>query len=785
MQEKLAITVIVITLALFALVYVLYDIIRQNQGRYNQIILSQQEYDSRVIPYRRGDIVDRNGTYLATTEKVYNLILDPKQILSKRENYLEATLAALEEVFDYDSQELQTLITSNPDKYYIRYARRLDYDAKTEFETFANAMNKANSDAGSAVRVKGVWFEEEYKRIYPYGSLACNVIGFVTNDGVAGSSGIEQSYNEQLIGTNGREYGYLNDDSNLERVIKSPANGNTVVSTIDIYVQGVVEKYINEWQQEVGSERIAVVVMDPDNAEVLAMSSDQMFDLNNPRDLQGRYTDEEIRALGLKEAQSTYNRENKDNPITAEQVTEHFSDEKIMSYGQLVAWNQMWRNYCISDTFEPGSTTKIFTVAAGLEEGILNGNESFMCDGGQEISGQPIRCVKRTGHGMLTLEEVLMQSCNDCIMQIAAMEGREQFSRYQKLFGFGARTGIDLPGEADTGTLIYHAENMKPTDLATNAFGQNFNCTMIQVAAAYCSVINGGSYYEPRVVKQILNDQGAVVKKEIPNLVRETVSEFTSSFIKDALRRTVAEGTGKAAGVPGYAIAGKTGTAQTYPRGNNNYLLSFCGFAPADHPQVLVYVIIDTPHVAKQDNSTYASVVFQKIMADILPYLNVFPEGDDDEIPPEFGGPLPEEEGITDNTKPLPPTEPVQTKVYETAEYIEEGEEGDSGIPGDLPGGGAENEGSSSQVVINWQEEMSGQEHTAETTLKRQTEAPPAREQPRTSAAGEQPRATTARQQTQAATAGTTAETETVPAQNEAPEDSRPGQIPVVEPHPG
>lgn len=796
MQEKLAITVIVITLALFALVYVLYQIVQQDQERYNQIVLSQQEYDSRVIPYRRGDIVDRNGTYLATSEKVYNLILDPKQIMSDQENYLEASLMALATVFGYDPQELRTLITSNPDKYYIRYARQLNYDAKAEFETLVSDTTKANREAGSKARVKGVWFEEEYKRIYPYNSLACSVIGFATSDGGNGNGGIEQSYNNQLIGINGREYGYLNDDSNLERVIKSASNGNTVVSTIDVNVQNIVEKYINEWQQEVGSERIAVIVMDPNNAEVLAMSSDQMFDLNNPRDLQGRYTDEEIRALGLKEARSAYNRQNKDHPITAEQVTEHFSNEDIMSYGQQVAWNQVWRNYCISDTFEPGSPSKIFTVAAGLEEGVLNGNESFMCDGGQEIGGWYIKCVKKTGHGMLTLAESLMQSCNDCMMQIAQVEGRDRFSRYQKLFGFGAKTGIDLPGEADTKPLIYHVEDMKPSDLATNAFGQNFNCTMIQMAAAYCSVINGGSYYEPRVVKQIINDQGSVVKKENPNLVRETVSESTSKFIKDALHRTVTEGTGKAAAVPGYAIAGKTGTAEKYPRGQGNYLVSFCGYAPADDPQVLVYVIIDTPHVADQPHSSYAGEVFQKIMAEILPYLNVFPEGDYGEIPPEFGGQLPEHEGITDNTNTLQPTEP---KVYETDEYVDQNEGRNSGIPDDLPGGDAESGSSPAGVVINWQaEETSEQEHTVEAASKRQTHAETTKRQTQASTAEAE---TTRRQTTQAATteaettkrqtqaetstARTTTEAVTEPVRNEASEGSQPGQIPVVEPNPG
>ncbi len=679
MQKKLAIAVIVITLALFALIYVLYDIVQENQDSYNQIVLSQQEYDSRVIPYRRGDIVDRNGTYLATTEKVYNLILDPKQIMSDPEDYLETTVAALVASFGYDAGELRNLITSNPKNAYIPYKKQLSYDEKQTFETVKTEMNKENQKKDSKARVRGVWFEEEYKRIYPYGSLACNVIGFATSDGAGGNGGIERSYNDLLIGTNGREYGYLNDDSNLERVIKPAVNGNTMVSTIDVNIQNVVEKRINQWMQETGSDRVGVVVMNPNNGEVLAMANNRMFDLNKPREIGNHFTDEEIYQFGLKEAMDTYKRQHRNTDgatITLEEVPQHFSPEEIRSYGQQVAWNQVWRNYCISDTFEPGSPSKIFTVAAALEEAVIGVHDSFYCDGYQEVGGHRIKCTGyvKGGHQMLNIHESLMVSCNDAMMQIAAKTGAERFSRYQKLFGFGSKTGIDLPGEADAKGLIYDAENMKSADLATNSFGQNFNCTMIQMAAAYCSVINGGSYYEPHVVKQILNEQGAVIKKISPKLVRETVSEATSDLIKTALFRTVEEGTGKAAAVEGYEIAGKTGTAEKIPRHLKNYLVSFCGFAPVDDPEVLVYVTIDTPHVEDQPHSTFASNVFSQIMGDILPYMNVFPTADFEEAQEELNEQLPESEGISSVSGGLEPAgegeaEP-EPKVYETEEYI-------------------------------------------------------------------------------------------------------------------
>lgn len=727
MQERLAIAVIAITLALFALIYVLYNIVENNRDSYNQIVLTQQDYDSRPLAYRRGDIVDRNGTYLATTEKVYNLILDPRQIMSDQEDYLEASITALSTVLGYDAGELRTLITGNPDTAYVRYARQLSYDQKEAFETYQKETNEANSKADSKARVKGVWFEEEYKRVYPYNSLASSVIGFATSDGGGGNGGIEQSYNSSLIGTNGREYGYLNDDSNLERVIKPAVNGNTVVSTLDVNVQNAVEKRIQEWMTETGSDHVGVVVMNPNNGEILAMAGESPFDLNNPREVSSRYTDAEIRQLGVKEAVGDYKRKHRNTDqatITEDQVPAHYTEEEIRSLGLQVAWNQEWRNFCVSDTFEPGSPSKIFTVAAALEEGIVTPNDSFYCDGYQEVGGFPIKCTAyiKGGHQNVNLAESLMVSCNDAMMQIAAKTGTPLFTKYQRLFGFGTKSGIDLPGEPDTSGLLYTADTMKPVDLATSSFGQTYNCTMVQMAAAFSSVINGGSYYEPHVVRQIVNEQGAVVKKIEPKLVRETVSESTSSFIRDALYRTVAEGTGKAAAVPGYKIGGKTGTAEKLPRSARNYLLSFCGFAPTDDPQVLVYVVVDVPHVEDQPHSTYASVIFQKIMSDILPYLNIFPDTDI-QVDQEAAEKLPESEGITDMTGTETQEEPEESKVYDTEEYVDPGmdlglpdaeaSEGDGGAASESGGEGSGTQSDSGEKPAGSEAESSSGEGSA------------------------------------------------------------------------
>lgn len=703
LQEKLAITVLVITLALFALVMVIYRIVKDNNEQYNKIVLTQrqQEYQNRTIPYKRGDILDRNGTYLATSEKVYNLIIDPKQIMSDSGSYLEPTVEALAKSFGFDANELKSLIESrhdaNPDSAYLRYnkGRQLSYDQKTAFEQLEKEMNdnyrKSKDAAEGKKRVKGIWFEEEYKRIYPYNTLACDVVGFTSSDGSSGTGGIEQYYNNSLVGVNGREYGYLDEDSNLQGVVKQPEAGKTVVSTIDVNIQNIVQKYINEWQSSVGSKMTAVIVMNPNNGEILAMGSSNVFDLNNPRDTSG-YTQDELMALGKTEAAAVYKRQNGGQTITEDQVLDHFSQADVLSYGQQVAWNELWRNYCVSDTYEPGSPSKIFTVAAGLEEGIIKPTDQFMCNGFLDVGGYKIKCDawRRGGHGLIDVREAITQSCNVAMMKIAAATGKGLFTKYQSIFGFGQKTGIDLPGEADTSGLIYHDNDMGPTDLATNAFGQNYNCTMVQMAAALCSVINGGSYYEPHVVKQILNEQGSVVEKKDPVLVRETVSQSTADFLKNAMYGVVEEGTGNAAKVAGYEVGGKTGTAEKQPRSAKNYLVSFAGFAPVTDPQVFVYVVIDTPNYPpgeEQAHSSYASAIFSKIMTEILPYMNIFPT-QDQPAQDSVQESLPSSEGIGENpADQSQETAPAETqKIQDTDEVIPDDEEDDgNGVPDAVP----------------------------------------------------------------------------------------------------
>ena len=621
-KRKLALTFSVIVLALVGIMIRLVYINRVSGDQYTMKVLAQQDTNSITLPYKRGDIYDRNGTVLATSEKVYNLILDPGVLWEYHsddaaKDCVEPTLQALVNYFGQDRAELDRIMQENADSHYVVLEKQLTKDEVEEFET---AMED------SANRIEGVWLEEDYIRRYPYDTLACNVIGY-TVSGNVGQYGIEQEYSETLNGENGRSYNYLNEDLEQEKSVRAATDGNSVVSTIDITLQQIVENAIAEFQEKYtdayregdGSKTAAAIMMDPNTGETLAMASNRVYDLNNPYDvvINGLYTEEE-----------------------AENLTEE---------ERLNALNELWRNFCVSDTYEPGSTAKPITIAAALETGAVHDGDTFLCDGNQTVGSHTIWCSKRVGHGIIDLQGSLMFSCNDALMQIAAKVGEEDFSKYQNMFNLGLRTGIDLPGEARTDSLLYYSEDMAPsenlvmgsTDLATNSFGQNYNVTMIQMAAAFSACINGGYYYQPHVVKRILDSNGGTVQNIEPVVLREPVSSKTSSLIRQYLYNTMygetdANGnnaTGKAARIAGYAMGGKTGTAEKIPRDKTNYLVSFIGFAPAENPEVVLYVVVDEPNAEKQSSSSFAMEIWKNIMEEALPYLNIYPT---EEIPEDM-----------------------------------------------------------------------------------------------------------------------------------------------------
>ncbi len=600
MQKKMLFLFAGVTMMLMFLVGRLMYIEHTSGEKYQKIVLAQQGYDSQTIPYQRGDIVDAKGTVLATSIAVYNIILDCS-VMTSDEQYIEPTIGALTACFpDLDSNMLYGYAKDKKESKYIVLKKRVPYE---EIQPFVE-MQDEKDEEGKRVNphIKGVWFEKEYQREYPYGSLASAVIGF-TVAGNQGINGLENYYNDILNGVNGREYGYLNTDNNFEKTIKSASNGCTLVSTIDASIQTVVEKKIAEFNEayrgnfrsnDAGATHIGVLIMDPNNGDVLAMANYPNYDLSNPRDLSAYYTEEQLSVMSEEE--------------------------------QLDALNKLWQNFCVTFTYEPGSTAKPFTVAMGLDCGAMTGDESYYCDGFEMMPGypKPIRCVNRNGHGMETIEQTLMNSCNDALMQMSYAIGIDEFVKYQQIFGFGQKTNIDLPGETRTDSLIYTIDNMTRIDLATNSFGQNFNTTMIQMGTSFCSLINGGYLYQPHLVNRITDEKGNTIENITPTLLSQTISKSTSDRLKGYMEATVADGTGAMAKVDGYSMGGKTGTAQKRGRDGVNYVVSFIGFAPADDPQLMIYCVVDEPNVEEQYHSTYAMNIAREILEEVLPYLNIY-----------------------------------------------------------------------------------------------------------------------------------------------------------------
>ena len=607
MQKKLVVLFLLVLLAFVGLSYRLIAITRDNGEQYKKQVLSQQRYDSTTLPAKRGTIYDANGSILATSEKVYNVVLDAVAV-SEKEEYLEPTLDALRSQLGINTSDVRAYIEAN--KTTSRYrvlARRLEYE---QIEGFLEMQNAEDS------LIKGIWFEEEYKRTYPGNTLACDVIGFTTSDNV-GSYGLEEYYNDILSGTPGREYGYLNDDSNLQRTTISAEDGNSVVSTIDINIQSIVEKYLKKFDEQYrdnahegcGALNAGCIIMEVNTGRILAMASYPVYDLNDTRnvdaligmpilDEKGKRTGEYINAENLK---------------AIEEDNEAF-------YRQL---NALWKNFCISDTYEPGSVSKPFTVAAGIESGSITGDEKYNCEGKLHVGNHDIKCHTTGGDGYLSVAEAVERSCNVNMMYIAMATGIDTFTDFQHIFNIGLKTNIDLAGEARTVEVIYDKDSMGLTDLATNSFGQGYNATMIQMISGFCSLINGGYYYEPHLVSKIISPSGATVQNIEPRILKQTISESTSAKVREMCNLVVSgeNGTGKTARPAGYLIGGKTGTAETLPRGNKEYVVSFMGYAPIDDPQIAIYVVVDRPNVpgSIMDDAKFATRIVKSILTEVLP----------------------------------------------------------------------------------------------------------------------------------------------------------------------
>lgn len=598
-----------VLLALVALAARITYINATSGSKYKKQVLSQaqQRYESRVLPAKRGDIYDRNGNLLATSNKVYNVILDCKAVNSDKD-YVEPTIRALVDILGLDEEDIRDRLsdTRTMNSQYQILKKQLSMDEKKSFEEYCTVEEDSSlteSQIKERSNVKGVWFEEDYLRSYPFNEAACDTIGFTFARDVA-DWGLEGYYNSTLTGVDGRQYGYFNNNSDVEQTIIAPTNGKSIETTIDIGAQQIVESWVNAFNDWMGAKHVGVIVEDPNTGEILAMDGGDRYDLNQPRDMSRVHTKEEIKAM---------------------------NDEETVE-----ALSAMWSNYCVTDAFEPGSTVKPIVMASALEKGAIKEADTFVCDGSQVFGVNAetlIKCAAYpNSHGSETLGEVIANSCNDGMMQIAEKMGAEQFIKTQSVFNFGTRTGIDLPNEG--AGIIHTTDTMGQTELACSAFGQGFTCTMIQEINAMCSVINGGYYYQPHLVKTIKDSHGGIVKSIEPTLLKQTISSGISSDIRSYMELSVKQGTSRTSKVQGYSSGGKTGTAEKYPRGNKKYLVSFIGFAPVERPQVVIYVVVDEPNVEDQANSTYAQFIAQGILSQLLPYLNIIPdEAVDGEVP--------------------------------------------------------------------------------------------------------------------------------------------------------
>ena len=626
MQRKL-ISLFMIVLACFIGLSVRLIYITRNNGQeYTKQVFSQQAYENETIPYRRGKITDCKGTVLADSQLVYNVIVDTKAVVSdETKNYLEPTLDALEKL-GADAERVREYMEKNPSSQYFIARKNLPYSEKKKFDTQLEEgiREEDEQNLGEKYRyysnIKGIWFESSYSRTYPSGDLISDVIGFA-NGANEGSFGLEEYYNDILNGTEGRIYGYLDDNLSLERTTVAARDGDNLVLTIDENIQSIVVKHLKRFGEQYqdndhygnGANNIGCIIMDVNNGEIKAMASYPTFDLSDPYDTDA--------LLGM--------------PLLTDsgELTGDYISKTTLSLlseeERLQALTNLWRNYCISSTYEPGSVSKPLTVAAGLETGLVSPDDTYYCEGYLDVAGNRIGCHNIYGDGTLTVGEAVERSCNVALMYMADDIGYEDFCEYQNIFNFGLRTNIDLADEARTENLIYNAEDMGEADLATNSFGQNFNVTMIQMITAFCSIVNGGTYYEPHIVSKITSPSGATVKTIEPRVLKKTVSEESCQLLREYMLQVVEgeNGTGKTARPAGYRIGGKTGTAETLPRDNGEYVVSFMGYAPADDPQIAIYVVVDRPNVEKgekQADAKFATGIVRSILTEVLPYMNIY-----------------------------------------------------------------------------------------------------------------------------------------------------------------
>ena len=528
----------------------------------------------RDIKAARGRILDAKGKVLADNRTVCTVSVIHSQIKEP-----EKVISVLAQELEMKEEDIRKRV-----------------EKVSSIERIKTNVEKETGDAIREYGLSGVKVDEDYKRYYPYGSLASKVLGFTGGDN-QGIIGLEVKYEEVLKGEAGKILTTTDARGvELERLGESredPVSGNDLQISLDASMQEYVQQAALKVMEEKQAERVSILLMNPQNGEIYACVNVPEFDLNEPFQLN---TGQDTSGLSPKKKQDLL--------------------------------NQMWRNPCLNDTYEPGSTFKIITMSAGLEEGVVSVNDHFFCPGYKIVEDRRIRCARRTGHGAETFVQGAQNSCNPVFIEVGLRLGVENYYKYFRQFGLLEKTGVDLPGEA--GTIMHEMENMGEVELATVAFGQSFQITPIQLAATVSGLINGGNRVTPHFGVTVRSSDGTKAQKiEYPSPKR-IVSQETSETVRAILETVVSEGSGKNAKIEGYSIGGKTATSQTLPRSANRYISSFLGFAPAENPQILGLCIIHDPKGIYY-GGTIAAPVIRSIFENVLPYMGIEKNGTEEE----------------------------------------------------------------------------------------------------------------------------------------------------------